>query len=171
MQRLFRHSGFRQFVKFCIVGTSSTIIDQGILWILLNVLPACPWWISKAISFSIAVSNGFYWNRHWTFKARDYGKAHTQYSIFFFTNIIGLGLNLLVMKIFLIILTGKLLHGAHNPDKIKVIIASVLAIPFVVGWNFLAAKHWTFRKPADAIEDEEISRAETQRRGEENTEK
>ena len=147
MQRLFRHHGLRQFIKFCIVGTSSTIIDQGVLWLILTYLPAFPWWLSKAISFSIAVSNGFYWNRHWTFRARDYGKAHTQYSIFFGTNIVGLILNLFVMKIFLVMLTGQLLHGDHNPDKIKVIIASLLAIPFVVAWNFLAAKHFTFRKP------------------------
>jgi len=149
LQRLFHHPGLRQFIKFCIVGASSTILDQGILWLLLTYLPFFPWWLSKAISFCIAVSNGFYWNRHWTFRARDFGKAHTQYSIFLFSNTIGLGLNLVVMKIILVILTGKLLHGDHNPDKIKVIIASVLAIPFVVGWNFMAAKHWTFRQPKE----------------------
>lgn len=154
MQRLFRHHGLRQFIKFCIVGTSSTIIDQGLLWLLLSYLPIFPWWLSKAISFSIAVSNGFYWNRHWTFRAREFGKAHTQYSIFFGTNLVGLVLNLFVMKIFLVMLTGQLVHSGQNPDKVKVIIASLLAVPVVVAWNFLAAKHFTFRKPKDAAADE-----------------
>lgn len=147
MQRLFRHPGVRQFVKFCIVGGSSTLLDMGLLTFLLHFLPHFYWWVSQSIAFAVSVSNGFYWNRHWTFKARDFGKAHTQYSIFVSTNLVGLALNLFVMKFFLVILTGKILHGPHNPDNRKVLIAYVLAVPFGVVWNYLAAKHWTFRQP------------------------
>jgi putative flippase GtrA len=147
LQRLFRHPGFRQFVKFCIVGGSSTLLDMAILSFLLHFLPHLFWWVSQSIAFAISVSNGFYWNRHWTFKARDFGKAHTQYSIFVTTNLVGLGINLFVMKTFLVILTGKLIHGPQNPDNTKVLIAYICAIPFGVVWNYLAAKHWTFRQP------------------------
>ena len=154
MQRLFRHPGFRQFTKFCIVGASSTLLDMGLLWLMLRFLPHFPWWLSQSIAFAVSVSNGFYWNRHWTFKARDFGKAHTQYSIFVTTNLVGLAINLFVMKTFLVLLTGKVFHGDHNPDKTKVLIAYVLAIPFGVIWNYLAAKHWTFRQPKNLPEQD-----------------
>jgi putative flippase GtrA len=136
-----------QLIKFCIVGTSSTVIDKGVFWILLNALPLLPWWICSVISFCFGVTNGFLWNRFWTFRAKGEGhsSARRQYAKFVISNIIGLILNLTFTKIFLVIFTGQVWHSA-NPDPKQTMIASLCAIPFVVIWNFTAAKFWTFRK-------------------------
>jgi putative flippase GtrA len=145
---LLRRTGVRQLVKFCLVGASSTVIDKGVLWLLLNDLaPAVPWWASATVSFSLAVTNGFVWNRLWTFRARAHASASAQYTRFFAVNVVGLVLNLGLTKAFLVVFTGRLLHLEGNPDARTVLLASLSAVPFVTLWNFGASKYWTFRHP------------------------
>ena len=146
----------RQLIKFCIVGASSTVIDMAILAFLLRFVPALPWWVSMSISFCFAVSNGFFWNQRWTFRTHNAGSTRTQYAKFFVTNVIGLGLNLLISKGFLILFTGQLSHPT-NPDEKSVLLAKLCAIPIVVIWNFGASRLWTFKTDAPAIQ----SRPET----------
>lgn len=145
---LWQKEGVRQLVKFCIVGASSAVVDNTIKWLLLNQFPAVPWWVVASIAFGFGLTNGFFWNRHLTFRARDYGKAHTQYIKFAITNCVGLLLNLTITKMFLMLLTQKIIYGS-NPAPKTVIIASLLALPFVAIWNFSAAKYWTFRAPKE----------------------
>ena len=145
---LLRRTGTRQLVKFCFVGASSTLIDKGTLWVLLSVMPRTPWWISASMSFCLAVTNGFVWNRRWTFRARRYGSLRAQYAMFVATNLVGLMLNLGLTKLFLIFFTGQLRHIGGNPKAIKVLIASLAAVPCVTLWNFVASKYWIFRPTA-----------------------
>ncbi|MBW3636036.1 MAG: GtrA family protein [Armatimonadetes bacterium] len=136
----------RQLIKFCIVGASSTVIDLGIYAFLLHALPQVPWYVSQTIAFCFGVTNGFIWNRLWTFQAHQ-GAARNQYPKFFATNVIGWALNLGLQKVFLVFLTGQLVHAA-NPSPSDLILVKLCAIPIVVIWNFSAARFWTFRAPA-----------------------
>ncbi len=147
--------GVRQLVKFCIVGGVSTVIDKGLYWLLLllasHYAPQTPWWLWQSVSFCVAVTNGFIGNRLWTFRvehAPELGKrdTRTQYLKFIVTNIIGLILNLVFSKFFLIALTGNMKHTNIEDPRIFVL-ASLCAVPIVVIWNFSAAKFWTFRAP------------------------
>ncbi|GAB4469834.1 MAG: hypothetical protein OHK0029_42570 [Armatimonadaceae bacterium] len=156
--------GIRQFVKFCIVGASSFVIDIGLLNLFFFKFQ-WPLLIAKACSFLIAVANGFYWNRRWTFRAIE-GNAGNQYGKFVLTNSIGLCLNLTIMTAAIVLATqlgfvhterniseiiGLLLSGesrkAFNPLTVN--LATIVATGFVTIWNFLAAKFFTFRLPAD----------------------
>ncbi len=147
---LLKRPGVQQLAKFCVVGASSTVIDQGAKYVLLKLgekyAPGVPWWVWATISFGLGVTNGYFWNRRWTFQATSqaHGSAEAQYHRFVATNVVGLGLNLFFTKLFLIPITGQLVHS-QNPDKMKVIIASLCAVPIVVIWNFCAAKFWTFK--------------------------
>lgn len=145
---LLQRRGVRQLIKFCLVGASSAVVDNGTKWILLNKFPTVPWWMVATIAFCFGLTNGFFWNRHLTFRARSFGNARTQYFKFAITNCIGLLLNLTITKMFLMLLTRQVVHGA-NPEPSTVIIASLLALPFVAIWNFSAAKYWTFREPKE----------------------
>lgn len=146
---LWQRRGVRQLVKFCLVGASSAVVDNGTKWFLLNKFPAIPWWMVATIAFGFGLTNGFFWNRHITFRARNFGSARKQYIKFAITNSIGLVLNLTITKMFLMLLTRQIVHG-QNPEPRTVIYASLLALPFVAIWNFSAAKYWTFREPKDA---------------------
>jgi putative flippase GtrA len=110
----------------------------------LTLVPTLPWFVSQSISFIFGVTNGFYWNRKWTFAANDHGAMIEQYPKFVATNVVGLVLNLLITKAFLIMFTGQMKHTA-NTDKNIILIASLCAIPLVVIWNFSASRLWTFK--------------------------
>jgi putative flippase GtrA len=146
---LLRRRGTRQLFKFTLVGLSSTAVDKGTLWLLLrDILPGTPWWISASISYALGVVNGFFWNRHWTFRAREHGTARAQFVRFLSTNVAGLMLNLGATKAFLSLLSG-VASSRGVPATQQVIIGSVCAIPFVTLWNFSASKYWTFRPDGD----------------------
>ncbi len=154
---LMQRAGFRQLVKFCIVGASSTIIDKGLLFVLtkkllvLSQLPWVPWFSWNTLTFCLAVTNGFIWNQRWTFRAKSHATSQAdsraQYVKFLATNAVGLVLNLLMTKLFLIVFSGKVLLGQSSPNPDHLMIASICGIPFVMIWNFSAAKFWTFKAP------------------------
>lgn len=153
--------GARQFVKFCLVGFSSFAIDLG-LFNLLHFKLGWPLALSKAISFLIAVCNGFYWNRRWTFRHASQGDLKRQYPVFVLTNTVGLFLNLTIMTLSLIVAEKiGLVHTQRAPLEIVQLIvegagkrefnplvvnaAIVVATVIVTGWNFTASRLWTFR--------------------------
>lgn len=134
--------GAAQFVKFCVVGLSNLLIDYSISYVLTFHFKL--WWVlAQMISFSVAVTNSFFWNRRWTFQAHGGNNHKQQYAMFFTVNIIGLVLNLAIMKAVFFAFTGSW-HG-QPPEKIDWVIAKMSATVIVVLWNFLANKHWTFK--------------------------
>lgn len=153
--------GARQFVKFCIVGASSACIDFGLLN-LLHYRAGLPVAIAATISFFLAVGNGFYWNRRWTFRAGQ-GNAREQYPKFVATNLVGWALNLSIMtavlvsaaslgfmqtkrpagEIIALIATGQ---GKREFNWIALNGAKAIATVIVTAWNFTASKLWTFRQ-------------------------
>lgn len=147
VRRLPQRRGVRQFVKFCLVGATSLFIDKRTLWFLLNEgLPRSPWWISATLSFTLAVTNGFVWNRTWTFRADTHAhRRRTQYGMFFATNLVGLALNLALTQLILTLFADHLPYIGGTPHASDVLLASILSVPIVVAWNFAASKYWTFR--------------------------
>jgi putative flippase GtrA len=138
-----KRPGIHQFLKFCVVGATSFIIDVGLSYFLTFHMHL--WWVlAKTISFSLAVTNGFIWNRLWTFQAVGQRKQHEQYAMFFGVNIVGYILNLSIMKSVFWAATGTW-RGQH-PTKPVWLLATLFATSVVVFWNFFANKHWTFKR-------------------------
>jgi putative flippase GtrA len=173
---LARHRDVRQFVKFCIVGASSTAISVAIFTLLYYGLDAAavllrtgrlpdpawlPTWLHQALAlypnwqhfaeryhiavplaetaaFALAVTNGFYWNRRWTFAHARRSSARRQYAQFVLVNVVGLTLDLIIISV-----TTRLLHPVAG--NLAPLLAKGVAISTVVFWNFLANKYWTFR--------------------------
>lgn len=131
MKNLFKRRGIRQFIKFGIVGISSTVIDWGI-YLLLTRIFGIYYLMAKILSFGVAVLNSYIWNRRWTFRSNDPQKLR-QFIKFLTISIVGLVLNSTIMFIAV--------------DKLKYhdIIGLVLATGIVTIWNFLANKFYTFR--------------------------
>lgn len=163
MSSILARPGVRQLAKFCIVGFSSFVIDFG----LFNLLHFKGGWGiggAKTLSFLVAVCNGFYWNRRWTFQANG-GDAKAQYPKFLLTNTIGLVLNLTMMTVAIIEATNLgFIHTHRTPQQIIELLVSgsgkqefpglvlngalVVATAVVMMWNFTAARLWTFRPKA-----------------------
>jgi putative flippase GtrA len=154
LPQVLQRPGVRQFVKFCIVGFSSTLIDFGVYLFLIEVFHlqryvgslvlARP--LAQSISFSLAVGNGFIWNNRWTFRGSGRGSTSQRFGKFFLTNIIGLALNLTILTTVAHnippSISGLLASRLHDPAGF---IGKVAATTVVVSWNFLASKYWTFK--------------------------
>lgn len=133
-----RRKGVRQFIKFCIVGTSSTFIDfsvANIAYYLLHVRPAA---LASVMGFCVAVVNGYFWNSRWTFRDRVRSAVHEEFFRFVAVNIVGAVLNYSIVSFIL-------LFDQHDPHPKWVFNgAKLLATGIVVFWNFFANKYWTF---------------------------
>ncbi len=121
-----------QFIKFGIVGASGTVVDFGVwnllLWMHFHL------YLSKAVSFVLAVLNNFTWNSLWTFGDLERKAPAKQLGQFALVSTVGLGLNLFLVYIFI-----EYCHLWHNW-------ANALATIMVLFWNFTANRLWTFKE-------------------------
>lgn len=154
MQTVLHRQGVRQFVKFCIVGASSTLIDFGLWLLLMEKTPLVAFvgsvesarTIAQIVSFAFAVTNGFILNNHWTFKDPERAGGRRRYGQFVLTNIIGLGLNITILNLVAHSLPASVLHLAPSGLKDPAgFIGKIVATGVVVFWNFTASKYWTFK--------------------------
>lgn len=120
-----------QFIKYLIVGGTVTAIDFILLYIFVEFFSI--WYmLAAAFSFIIALTVSFFLNKLWTFKNID-KKISLQIVKFVIINLIGLGINLIVLYIlveffFLWYLSAK-----------------VFATAVAVIWNFLGMRNWAFK--------------------------
>jgi len=160
---LLQSVALRQFIKFCIVGASSALINLSIFSLLLyglhlqealhSALANHPQWqqivteyqlwvqLAALAAFLLAATNGFFWNSRWTFRHNDPSRRRSQYFKFVSVNVVGLILH----QIILFLINRALIAGnAMNEKGWAPLIAFVMAAFIVVFWNFFANKLWTF---------------------------
>ena len=130
-QALRRSENWFELLKFLVVGASGYLVNLGIYVLLLkgagmHYLPAA------ACSFAVAVSNNYFWNRHWTFRRRR-GHLYYQGMRFLLVSLAALALNLSLLKGIVELGTGKIIGQA---------IAIILVTPF----SFTANRLWSFRR-------------------------
>jgi len=125
-----------QLFKFGVVGASGYVVNLGVFALLVAGLGAHH--IPAAVgAFSVAVTNNFLWNRHWTFDASG-GHAGSQAWRFLTVSLLGLGVNLAALYL-LVDLVGL----AALPGQ-------ALAVAIAMPANFLGNKLWTFSVRARA---------------------
>jgi putative flippase GtrA len=83
------------------------------------------------LAFCVAVTNNFWWNRHWTFDDAKHSHAGFQAARFFTVSVLALVINLIALK---------LLVGGGISELPAQAIAVAIAMPF----NFVGNKLWTF---------------------------
>ena len=121
-----------QLAKFCVVGAIGYGINLAVYDALLR--SGVHYLLAAIGSFVVAVTNNYFWNRHWTFRDRRRGVA-AQGARFFIVSLASLGANLLVLNVLITLGAGKLVGQA---------IAIVLVTPL----NFVGNKLWSFRRHA-----------------------
>jgi putative flippase GtrA len=121
---------FSRFVKFCLVGGSGLIIDFGVTYFLKEKLKIQKY-IANACGFCLAASSNYYLNRIWTFNSNN-PNYFTEYYLFIFISVIGLGINSLILYL----LVNKL--------KKHFYLSKVFVIGVVTIWNFVANSYITF---------------------------
>jgi putative flippase GtrA len=127
-----------RFLKFAIVGAIGMVVDLAVLTFSREVL-GLSLSVAVGLGFMVAVLSNFTWNRLWTFpESRDRPVA-TQMGQFAFINLIGLGLNELI------VLGLHPLFSEFLVDPPAYLAAKVIAIGVVLFWNYGANRIWTYR--------------------------
>jgi putative flippase GtrA len=160
---IIQHKGVRQFAKFVIVGASSTVVNFG----LFNILGQRMHWpvlLADGTAFLISVGNGFYWNRHWTFKDARGVSVGEQSLKFMIVNAIAFCLNVTIVSLVIAHFTASSGGFFGQPGHLSAVVHAMLpgagkrqfnawltngalavATCVVVFWNFFANRFWTFR--------------------------
>jgi putative flippase GtrA len=123
------HNWF-QLVKFCVVGGSGYVVNLCVFTIAVELL-GVHHLIGATAAFVVAVSNNFWWNRHWTFGARA-GHAGFQAARFFAVSVVAF--------LFAAAILELLVSAAGLPEVMAQAISIVAATPL----NFVGNKMWSF---------------------------
>ena len=118
-----------QLVKFCAVGASGYVVNLCVFALCVEGL-GMHHLAGATVAFVIAVSNNFWWNRHWTFRARS-GRAGFQAARFFTVSVIAFLFALGVLQLLVV---------AGLPE----IAAQALSIVAATPLNFVGNKMWSF---------------------------
>jgi putative flippase GtrA len=119
-----------QLVKFCVVGGSGYVVNLCVFAAAVHLLDLHHL-IGATIAFVVAVTNNFWWNRHWTFRAHD-GHPGFQAARFFAVSIAAFLLAATVLEL--------LVSVASFPKVGAQAISIVAATPL----NFVGNKMWSF---------------------------
>jgi putative flippase GtrA len=128
---------WHQLVKFGIVGGSGYAIN------LLVFAAAVTGFglhhlIGATLAFVVAVSNNFWWNRRWTFAARD-GCPRLQARRYFTTNIVAFAFQASLLEL-LVTVVG-----------VPEVAAQALSVGVTTPINFAGNKLWTFGRSAARV--------------------
>ncbi|MCK5129029.1 MAG: GtrA family protein [Clostridiales bacterium] len=119
---------YKQFILFCIVGASNTLITLGVYTLLLQF--NVPYIIASPIGYICGVFNGYLWSSKVVFKQK---KTMDNATKFIIVNLFVLGVNTLLMWIWV------------DNLEIHEIWAQGLTICFTMPLNFILNKIWTYR--------------------------
>ena len=137
---LTQKQGFRQLIKFAIVGVGSTAVNFAVLNLMLIVLHQNKY-VAVTVAFLVSVTNGYVWNKRWTFKAAQAKAVHTQFVQFLLVNTVSWGLDLLFVR-----LISVPLETDFHVSMVKATnLAQLVATGVLVFWNFFANRFWTFK--------------------------
>jgi putative flippase GtrA len=120
-----------QLVKFCAVGASGYVVNLCVFALCVEVL-GLHHLVGATLAFVVAVTNNFWWNRHWTFRARR-GHPGFQAARFFTVSVAAFLFAAAVLQL--------LVGVAELPEVLSQALAIIAATPL----NFIGNKMWSFR--------------------------
>ncbi|MBU1177309.1 MAG: GtrA family protein [Patescibacteria group bacterium] len=133
-----------QFVRFGIIGGMNTAIDFGILNLLM-------WWtgiysggqivLLNIISFAIAVTNSYFWNKYWTFKDKD-STGVLEFSQFIAVTLVGLVINSTIVYVVTTLVDP--MFGLN--ETLWANLAKIVATGLSLIWNFIGYKFIVFKQ-------------------------
>jgi putative flippase GtrA len=134
-----------QFIKFVMVGLMNTAIDFAVLNLLMwqtGIYEGKWMFLLNAISFTVAVSNSYFWNKYWTFRAKGPAIEPAQMGQFLIVSLIGVAINSSIVYMFTTNITPFFGLGR----ELWANAAKMLATGLTLIWNFIGYKFIVFNK-------------------------
>ena len=124
-----KSENWTQLVKFGFIGGSGYVVNL-IVFAIFNEGFGVHHIAAAILAFCVAVTNNFFWNRHWTFEA-GHGHAGFQAARFLTVSVAGLVINLIALEWFI-------------DSEMAELPAQALAVAIAMPFNFIFNKLWTF---------------------------
>ena len=126
-----RPHNWYQLVKFCMVGGSGYAVNLCVFTLCVKGF-SLHHLVAATVAFVVAVANNFWWNRHWTFGARD-GHAGFQAARFF------------AVSVGAFLFAAGILELLVTEAGVGEVLAQAISIAAATPLNFLGNKLWSFR--------------------------
>ncbi|HEY8625385.1 MAG TPA: GtrA family protein [Solirubrobacteraceae bacterium] len=120
-----------QLVRFAAVGASGYVVNLAVFALCVHAL-AIDYKLAAVVAFVVSVVNNFWWNRHWTFSAKQ-DHPIEQGARFFAVSLVAFGLTYVVLV--------SLVDGAGMAK----VVAQAIAIAAGTPLSFVGQKLWSFR--------------------------
>lgn len=133
---------FEQIGKFAAIGTLNTFLDLGTVNFFIMLTGATAGWLFssfKALSFILAATNSYLWNKFWTFQSRT-PAAWREYLFFGLFTFLGLLLNVAIASFLVNVIGAPAGLSAALWANIAALIATAVSLAF----NFLLYKKAVF---------------------------
>jgi putative flippase GtrA len=119
-----------QLVKFCLVGGSGYLVNLSVFALCVKALELHHL-AAATVAFVVAVTNNFWWNRHWTFRAR-HGHAGFQAARFFAVSVVAF------------LFAASILELLVSVAGVSELPAQAISIVAATPLNFIGNKMWSF---------------------------
>jgi putative flippase GtrA len=121
-----------ELIRFGVVGASGYAVNLGVFAAAVHGA-GFSYGVAAVMAFVVALTNNFFWNRIWTFRAGD-GHAGFQAARFVVVSLGAFGFNLL------------LLFALVEAGGLAAVPAQAIAIVAATPLNFIGNKLWSFRR-------------------------
>ena len=138
VRNLLPNENIKQFLSYFGVGGAAAIVE----WICFSLFVSVnglPYLLATVFAFILSTTVNWILRRIFTFRESAYKQKRVkEVVLIFFVSVIGLGLNMMLMYLFV--------NEIGMKTNIHQTIAKVLATGMVFIWNFLSRKLWIYRK-------------------------
>jgi dolichol-phosphate mannosyltransferase len=125
-----RRANWEQLARFCVVGASGYVVNLAVYTLLLRAF-GVHYLVAATVSFLVAVTNNYTWNRLWTFRNQ---RGHVGYQ----------GLRFLVVSTTALVANLLVLRLLVGEAELGKVLAQAIAIVLVTPLNFVGNKLWSF---------------------------
>ncbi len=133
-----------QLAKFAAIGGLNTILDLGILNILIiatGIATGYGYSLFKSISFVAANINSYFWNKHWTFGASNQASLK-EFGQFVMVSAVGFIINISTASVLVNVIGAP---ENFSPER-WANIGAISAVLISLVWNFVGYKFFVFKK-------------------------
>ena len=133
--RLSRNLGVQRFIRFCIVGFTGILVNQGLLWLLTEVL-GLYYLYSSLVSIEASILSNFVFNDLWTFRDKRAASSPLVIRLLKYNLLcaVGSSFNYLILWFF-----TDILHFYY-------LVSNLFGIAAAVAWNYTISLNWAWVK-------------------------
>jgi putative flippase GtrA len=134
-----------QMAKFLLIGAMATLVDLGVLNILImvsGIAAGLSYSVFKGISFIVATAAKYFGDKFWAFEKMERSGMGKEFSKFFIITLVGLAINVVTASLVVNIVGPQFGLG----EKIWANVGAIVAAFVGFTWNFLGYKFLVFKK-------------------------